>query len=43
MWGPIARFRFQADEFCDVSEFKAVDCHTKYPVQLIRHTDIEEN
>lgn len=26
---------------CDVSEFKAVDCHTKYPVQLVRHTDIE--
>ncbi|MBR9919391.1 MAG: 5-deoxy-glucuronate isomerase [Bacteroidetes bacterium] len=28
-------------EFCDVSEFKAVDCHTKHPVQLVRHTDIE--
>lgn len=26
---------------CDVSEFKAVKCHTKYPVQLVRHTDIE--
>lgn len=26
---------------CDVSEFKAVDCHTKYPNQLVRHTDIE--
>ncbi|GJM36607.1 MAG: hypothetical protein DHS20C18_56080 [Saprospiraceae bacterium] len=26
---------------CDVSEFKAVDCHTKYPTQLVRHTDIE--
>lgn len=25
----------------DVSEFKAVKCHTKYPVQLVRHTDIE--
>ena len=28
-------------ENCDVSEFKAVKCHTKYPVQLVRHTDIE--
>ncbi|MFK7775884.1 MAG: 5-deoxy-glucuronate isomerase, partial [Saprospiraceae bacterium] len=26
---------------CDVSEFKAVKCHTKYPVQLVKHTDIE--
>lgn len=26
---------------CDVSEFKAVKCHTKHPVQLVRHTDIE--
>lgn len=25
----------------DLSEFKAVDCHTLYPVQLVRHTDIE--
>ena len=25
----------------DVSEFKAIQCHTKYPVQLVRHTDIE--
>ncbi len=25
----------------DVSEFKAISCHTKYPVQLVRHTDIE--
>ncbi|MBI1226681.1 MAG: 5-keto-4-deoxyuronate isomerase [Bacteroidetes bacterium] len=30
-----------ADGNCDVSEFKAVKCHTKYPVQLIRHIDIE--
>ncbi|MCB9315393.1 MAG: 5-deoxy-glucuronate isomerase [Lewinellaceae bacterium] len=29
------------DSHCDVSEFKAVECHTKYPVQLVRHTDIE--
>ncbi len=29
------------DDHCDVSEFKAVDCNTSYPVQLIRHTDIE--
>ena len=25
----------------DISEFKAVQCHTKHPVQLVRHTDIE--
>ena len=30
-----------ASEHADVSEFKAVECHTKYPVQLVRHTDIE--
>ncbi|MCB0639215.1 MAG: 5-deoxy-glucuronate isomerase [Lewinella sp.] len=30
-----------AADFCDVSEFKAVECHTAYPVQLVRHTDIE--
>ncbi len=28
-------------DFCDVSEFKAVKCHTKYPVQQVLHTDIE--
>lgn len=28
-------------ERADVSEFKAVKCHTKYPVQLVRHSDIE--
>lgn len=28
-------------DFCDVSEFKAVKCHTKHPVQLVKHTDIE--
>ncbi|MCB0655375.1 MAG: 5-deoxy-glucuronate isomerase [Saprospiraceae bacterium] len=27
--------------FCDISEFKAMDCHTSFPVQLVRHTDIE--
>jgi len=26
---------------CDVSEFRAVECHTRYPVQLVRHSDIE--
>lgn len=30
-----------APAHCDLSEFKAVDCHTAYPVQLVRHTDIE--
>ncbi|MEL6942061.1 MAG: 5-deoxy-glucuronate isomerase [Bacteroidota bacterium] len=28
-------------EMADVSEFRAVDCNTKYPVQLVKHTDIE--
>ena len=27
--------------YCDVSEFKAVKCHTPYPVQLVKHSDIE--
>lgn len=26
---------------CDLSEFKAVKCHTKYPVQVVRHAEIE--
>ncbi len=26
---------------CDVSEFRAVDCHTRYPIALVRHSDIE--
>ena len=26
---------------CDLSEYRAVDCHTKYPVQCVRHADIE--
>lgn len=26
---------------CDISEFRATECHTRYPVQLVRHTDIE--
>ncbi|HUF08736.1 MAG TPA: hypothetical protein VMO47_05405, partial [Rhodothermales bacterium] len=30
-----------ATEPCDVSEYRAVKCHTKYPVQLVRHSDIE--
>ncbi len=29
------------DTEADVSEYRAVDCHTAYPVQLIRHSDIE--
>jgi 4-deoxy-L-threo-5-hexosulose-uronate ketol-isomerase len=33
--------KISADQACDVSEYKAVECHTHYPVQLIRHTDIE--
>ncbi len=33
--------RIEAEHLTDVSEFRAVDCHTSYPVQLVRHTDIE--
>jgi len=29
------------DEFCDVSEFRATDCNTHFPVQLVKHKDIE--
>ncbi len=29
------------DSAADLSEFRAVECHTPYPVQLVRHTDIE--
>jgi 4-deoxy-L-threo-5-hexosulose-uronate ketol-isomerase len=25
---------------CDVSEYRAIDCHTPYPAQLVRHSDI---
>ena len=27
-------------DLCDLSEYRAVQCHTKYPVQLIRRADI---
>lgn len=33
--------KITSENGCDVSEFKAISCHTKYPVQLVRHTDIE--
>lgn len=39
--GTYSKVHLSATNFCDVSEFKAVDCHTKYPVQLVRHIDIE--
>jgi 4-deoxy-L-threo-5-hexosulose-uronate ketol-isomerase len=26
---------------CDISEFTANECHYKYPIQLVRHSDIE--
>jgi len=31
----------ETKDWCDVSEFKAVSCSTSYPVQFIKHTDIE--
>lgn len=39
--GTDSEVKVTAEGGCDVSEFKAVKCHTKYPVQLVRHTDIE--
>lgn len=33
--------QLSTDKLLDISEFKAVLCHTAYPVQLIHHTDIE--
>jgi len=36
-----SRLQIRCDKKADVSEFKAVKCHTKYPIQLVRHTDIE--
>lgn len=26
---------------CDLSEYKAIDCHTWYPAKMVRHSDIE--
>ena len=26
---------------CDVSEYRAVSCHTKYPIQCVHHADLE--
>lgn len=31
----------KTDDFTDISVFKAIDCHTSHPVQLVRHSDIE--
>ncbi len=39
--GTDSQIQINTENSCDVSEFKAVDCHTKYPAQLVRHTDIE--
>ena len=39
--GPQSKVGIAPASTCDLSEFKAVDCHTQYPVQLVRHTDIE--
>lgn len=33
--------RVETDDSCDVSEFRATECHTDYPVQRVRHSDIE--
>jgi 4-deoxy-L-threo-5-hexosulose-uronate ketol-isomerase len=33
--------RVETDASCDVSEFRAVECHTDYPVQRVRHAEIE--
>lgn len=31
----------ETKDWCDLSEFKAISCSTSYPVQFIKHTDIE--
>lgn len=36
-----SQVKISCQDKSDVSEFKAIKCHTKYPVQLVRHTDIE--
>lgn len=33
--------RLASDGACDVSEFRAAGCSTRYPVRLVRHRDIE--
>ena len=33
--------RIETSETADISEFRASDCHTAYPAQLVRHADIE--
>jgi 4-deoxy-L-threo-5-hexosulose-uronate ketol-isomerase len=33
--------RLETDGLADISEFRAIECHTLYPVQLVHHTDIE--
>jgi 4-deoxy-L-threo-5-hexosulose-uronate ketol-isomerase len=34
------KVKISTADFCDISVFKAIDCHTAYPVQLVRHQDI---
>lgn len=29
-------------DFCDISEYRASDCNTSYPVQFIRHKELEK-
>lgn len=36
-----AEVEITTDTGCDISEFKAVKCHTKHPTKVVRHTDIE--
>lgn len=31
-----------SDSYTDVSEFKAIDCNTSYPVQYIKHKELEK-
>ncbi len=31
-----------SDGFTDVSEYKAIDCNTSYPIQVIRHKELEK-
>lgn len=33
--------RIEAEGEADLSEFRATECHTRYPVQVVRHAEIE--
>jgi 4-deoxy-L-threo-5-hexosulose-uronate ketol-isomerase len=34
--------QLSTNSFTDVSEFRAIDCNTSYPIQVIKHKDLEK-